>query len=64
MNDAKIAAEDVLKFLGSGHTRKSALSAWQFAYRFLGTVPYQNFWYVAMTGDERLCLFQLISNTR
>jgi hypothetical protein len=41
MNDAKIAAEDVLKFLGSGHTRKSALSAWQFAYRFFrdGTVP-------------------------
>jgi hypothetical protein len=64
MGDAKIAAEVVLKFLGKRTYPEKCPVRLAVAYRFLGTVPCQNFWYAAIASGGRLCLFQLISNMR
>jgi len=62
MGDAKIAAGVALKFLG----KLTYLEKWPvrlaFAYRFLGTIPCQNFRYAAATSAGRSHLFQLITN--
>jgi hypothetical protein len=64
MGDAKIAAGVALKFLGKLTYLEKCPVRLAFAYRFLGTVPCQNFRYAAMTDGGRLYEFQLSTNMR